>query len=336
VSAGGKTESGESLSRDLSTGVDNLKKLGVQRKQELVDQFRSSEGFEEVRRSNRDATQRVESSARESQSFRETEQVELARSQQLSAKIEGAERFARESSANWANSLDQYARARFGMSVHDGVADPRKWQSVVTSFIEAGSVRNDAPDGKLMWIPPDAGLGPNAVSPQLVQGAQGVAAGGQAALQGRFDEANPRGGAQGVRDAQAPNDARVTKEQQRLGVRPTGTVSAQQTKTKVGTGQGAAAAAASAAAASTREEQGEAQIALDQRSTKVSDFHRPIGGGANAALDTVRGTDGAERAFSAEAAEEAKRRQDADVRFYADIGKAQIPTAPTPEKKERK
>jgi conjugal transfer mating pair stabilization protein TraG len=333
VSASGRTENSESLAKEISTGVDSLRKLGSQRKQELVDQFRSSEGFEEVRRSNRDATQRVESSARESQSFRETEQVELARSQQLSAKIEGAERFARESSANWANSLDQYARARFGMSVHDGVADPRKWQSVVTSFIEAGSVRNDAPDGKLMWIPPDAGLGPNAVSPQLVQGAQGVATGGQAGLQGRFDDVNPRGGEQGVRDAQATSDARVAKEQQRLGVRPSGTVSAQQTKTKVGAGQGEAATAASTAAATNREEQGEAQLSLDQRATKVSDFHRPIGSGRNDALDAVRGTDGAERAFSREAEEEAKRRQDAAVQFYSDAKKTVIPTAPPTQQK---
>jgi hypothetical protein len=49
----------------------------------------------------------------------------------------------------------------------------------------------------------------------------------------------------------------------------------------------------------------------------------------------VRGTDGTERTFSAEAAEEAKRQQDDAVRFYADIGKAQIPTAPTPAKKDR-
>ena len=338
VGAQGRTESGEAISKDIMSGVDALKKLGTQRKQELVDQFRSSEGFEEVRRSNRDATQRVESSARESQSFRETEQVELARSQQLSAKVEGAERFARESSVNWANSLDQYARARFGISVHDGVADPRKWQSVVTSFIEAGSVRNDTTDGKLMWIPPDAGLGPNAIAPQLVQGAQAVASDGQPGIQGRFDESNPRGGAQGVRDGLGQTDARVRQEQERLGVKPSGAVSAQSLKTRAAGGQEAAGTAVGAAAATTRTEQGEAQLALDARAPKVSNYHRPISSTRNNALDAALGTTGGEKAFADQAAVVQKRRDDEAVQFYADAAKTSIPVAspPAPSKKEPK
>ncbi len=330
LNGGGSSIEREALEKSLNVGVTDLQQLGVQRKQELVDQFRRGEGFEEVRRSNRDATQRVESSARESQSFRETEQVELARSQQLSAKVEGAERFARESSANWANSLDQFARARFGMSVHDGVADPRKWQSVVTSFIEAGSVRNDAPDGKLMWIPPDPGLGPTAVSPQLVKGAQDVAAGGQTALQGQFDEANPRGGEQGVRSAQTLANARVTEEQQRLGLRPDTVVSGNATKAKVGAGQAAAAGVIDTADKRSTTSRGAAQLAVEKRIGKVSEYHSPIGSDRNQALDGVRFS---EQPFKEEAALEAQRREReaAELRAAAD----NIPKGPAPTQRKQ-
>lgn len=46
--AQGKTETNEMLKKDLTAGVDTLRKLGSQRKQELVSQFRSGEAFEET------------------------------------------------------------------------------------------------------------------------------------------------------------------------------------------------------------------------------------------------------------------------------------------------
>ena len=323
--AQGRTESQEILKKDLSSGLERLKQLGTQRKHELVDQFRHGEGFEEVRRSNRDATQRVESSAREAQSYRESEQSELARSQQLSAKIEGAERFARDSSANWANLLDQYARTKFGMSVHDGVADPRRWQEVVRSFISDGNlVRGD--DGRMSWIPPDRGLGPQAFEPSLLPQARAVAAGGAEALEAQHRSTTPGEGAQGVNDARAELDARATAEQHRLGLKPDGTVADGGVKSRVARGQRAAAAEVATAQAATAEAQGQAQLAADARSTQVSEFHRPIGSGRNRALDAATGADGAPKAFPEEASAEQKRKDDAAKKFYEDAKRAAIPT----------
>lgn len=323
----GKTEQGQQLSKDVMTGVDRLQKLGAQRKNELVDQYRHGEGFEQVRRSNRDATQRVESSAREAQGYRESEQAELGRSQQLSAKIEGAERFSRDSSANWANLLDQYARTKFGMSVHDGVADPRRWQDVVRSFINDGQlVQGD--DGRMSWIPPDRGLGPQAFEPSLLPQARAVAADGAAGLQAQHQAATPGGGAPAVADARAVLDAGARVEQGRLGLRPDATVGDGGVKDRVKRGQGAAAAEVAAAQETTVRGQGEAQLAADARSAQVSEFHRPIGSDRNKALDAARGTDGTPKTFPDEASKEQKRRDDEATEFYREAAKpsAAIPT----------
>jgi len=59
-------------------------------------------------------------------------------------------------------------------AVHDGVADPRRWQEVVRSFISDGQlVQGD--DGRMSWIPPDRGLGPQAFEPSLLPQARAVA-----------------------------------------------------------------------------------------------------------------------------------------------------------------
>lgn len=311
ISAGarGTTEDAELLNKDISAGVDTLKKLGAQRKHDLVSQFRSGEGFEQVRRSNSDASQRVDSSWREAQSHRESEAADMARSQQLSAKVEGAERFARESSANWANLLDQFARARYGMSVHDGVADPRRWQKVVGSFIEAGSVRTDTADGKLMWIPPDPGLGLNVVNTSLPAKAEATARGGEAGLQAVHDRELPGGGSVAVAGSRAANDDRVKAEQQRVGLKPGRTVGDGGLKVKAKLGQDSAALAATTTAAEVARSQGEAQLNYDERQGNLSDFHRPVMHDRNKALDTVRGTDGTDRTFPTEAAAAQAERQ---------------------------
>lgn len=303
--AQGRSESGETLGKDISAGVDALRKVGSQRKHDLVNQFRSGEGFEQARRSNSDASQKVESSWREAQSHRESEAADLARSQQLSAKVEGAERFARESSANWANLLDQFARARFGMSVHDGVADPRNWQKVVTAFVEAGSVRSDTADGKLMWIPPDPGLGTNVVNTTLVDRAKTTAHGGETLLQEGYDQAKPGGGRDGVTAVRSANDARVTAKQRSLGLQPGRAVGDGGLNARVKLGQDSAAAVAAKTKTKTAEAQGEMQLDYNQRLGQTSDYHSPMGRDRNKALDGVRFS---ERPFDPEAEVEAGHR----------------------------
>ncbi len=196
----GTTERTRSLARDISLAADDLSKRGLQRKQEIVDQFRSNSAFQEARRSNRDATDRVESSRRQAEAYKQAETSDLSRSQELRTKIEGAERFQREASVRWNNLLDQHARAQYGVSVHDGVADPRQWQTIVRSFIESGTVRTDTDDGRVMWIPPDAGMGMNVVNTSSAT-VQRLANAGRDGLESDFHTATTGGGASTVQAA---------------------------------------------------------------------------------------------------------------------------------------
>jgi hypothetical protein len=213
------------------------------------------------------------------------------------------------------------------MSVHDGVADPRRWQEVVRSFINDGQlVQGD--DGRMSWIPPDRGLGPQAFEPSLLPQARAVAAGGAAGLEAQHQATMPGGGSQAVNDARVDLDARAGAEQSRLGLRPDATVGDGGIKGRVTRGQGEAAAEVAAAQSTTAKSQGDAQLAADARSTKVSEYHRPISSDRNRALDAARGTDGTARTFPEEAAKEQRRRDEEAVRFYREAPAAVIPTKP--------
>lgn len=325
IGASGRTESSESLKNDISAGVDSLRKIGTQRKNELVNQFRTSDAFESSRRSNKEAAQRVESSWREAQSHRESEAADLSRSQQLSAKVEGAERFARESKASWMNALGQFARAKYGIDVHDGISDTKKWKEVTKAFIEAGSIRTDTADGKPMWIRPDMGLGVNVVNTSLVGTAQAAANAGEAGLQTTFGNSQPGGGNAAVAAARAADDARVKAEQKRLGVAPTAVVTDAGVAKKVEAGQGAAATKVAAAQGAVQQAQGQAQLAYDKRKGETSTFHSPVGSDRNKALD---GVNFADPAFPAEAQAEKKRTDEEARKFHNDVKNVEIPGSP--------
>lgn len=327
IGASGKSESGETLAADIAAGVDNLKRLGAQRKRELVDQYRTGEGFEESRRSNRDATQRVESSAREAKSLRQSEQTELARSQQLSAKVEAADRFSRESTSSYLNLLGQYARAKFGMSVHDGIADPRRWEQVVKSFVMDGHlVRGD--DGKHSWMPPDPGLGAQALAPTLLPQAESAAAAGEGGLRDAHSRAEPQGSESTLDAQRVVFDKRVGAEQSRLGVKPDGTVTGAPIKQSVAAGQSAAQVAVEERERELALRRGQAQVTLDKRAEKVSDFHTPMGDRqGNQALNATRSSP---PVFGEESAEEKARVEREAVAFAAAARKVQIPHQATP------
>lgn len=328
LGAQARTESSERLAKDVSAGVDSLQKLGSQRKHDLVEQFRHGDSFEATRRSNSEASQRVESSMRESQSYRTSEQAALDHSRQLGAKIEGAERFMRQSSANWANLLDQFARARHGLSVHEGIADPRRWQKIVQEFVAAGSIRTDTEDGKLMWIPPDPGLGPNAIAPSVLRQAEEVSEGGVGRLEQWHGDAHPAGGEARTANVRSDFDRRVQHEQRRNELTPDGRVSDQGLKTRTAAGQSNAAGTTAVAATRAREAQGSAQLNYDNQAERTRDAHQPAFSfsARNEALDAVKGTDGTPREFVEEAAAEQKKRDEASRGFHDRVGKTEIPT----------
>ncbi|MFT3819874.1 MAG: conjugal transfer protein TraG N-terminal domain-containing protein [Rubrivivax sp.] len=213
------SQTGEQIQAAIASAADDLRARGLQRKRDVLETFRHSDQFQDARRSNREASDRVDASVREAEGYRQQASFDHARSEDLRTKIAGAERFQREASVRWDNLLDQFARANYPVSVQDGVADPRQWQPIVRAFIESGTIRRDTDDGQVMWIPPDPGMGLNVVTANS-QRVKDVAAGGSAALQAGFDAAEPGGGREAVLSAGQRAKGRVAARGAQLGVQP--------------------------------------------------------------------------------------------------------------------
>lgn len=264
----------EALQRDITVARDDLHKRGTQRKHDIVERFQSDEAFKEARAGSREASRNVSASLREAEAARHQEAANLARSKDLRTKIEGAERFQRESSVNWTNLLVQYAQTR-GVSVDDGIADPRQWQALVRDFIQSGTIRTDTDDGRVMWIPPDSNVGPSAVNAPTTE-VRTLAAGGRAVLAGDYEHANPGGGEDHLRATAEGYGARVERRGRELGVSPDMGVDPGSMKQRVLEHQGATRAAVAATGAAATTSRGEARVDYDERADKASDAHRPV------------------------------------------------------------
>lgn len=336
LQGGASSKEGENLQKDITSSAQELAKKGTQRKVDVVNQFRSSSSFAEARRSNREAADRVDSTMREAESYRRAESVDLSRSHELRTKIEGAERFQREASVRWNNLLDQYARVHHGVSVHDGVADPRQWQGIVRSFIESGTIRTDTDDGKAMWIPPDPGMGLNVVRAPTGD-VRVLASGGHAVLEREFDATTPGGGESAVQAAKQGFDGRAAKRGAQLGVQPNATVGAGDLPRLVHGHHATARQDVESAQGEAKSAAGKSRNKYDERASHVSGAHSPVltqnpftkDRIANKALDGVRGTDGSlPQTFSDEAAKERAREAEQTERLRQQMreGKnAQIP-----------
>lgn len=336
LKAAGSTAESEDLRRSFGSAVDALRRKGLARKQEIAETFRSGEGFEEARRSNRDASQRVDATLREATGYREAESRDLTRSKQLSSQWDAFQRYAQSQSTDFSNLVEREYQVR-GMSVHDGVADPRRHAEVVRSLFEQGSFRTDGPDGLPMFIPASAGFGP---SEALVAPAAAVRDQGERGLQSEFGQLSPGGGRAGVQAQAGANVEREGAVEGRLGVNPTRTVGGGTVPARVTQGQAAAETATTAAAVAARQAQGDAQLAHDKRVAGVSTKHKPVFSEdlkgqqvRNPALDGVRFDP---KPFPDEArAEEVKREAAAraesakkDASANAPSAAVQIPTKP--------
>ena len=320
----------EQLQKALSQQAQSLRAKGVQRKSDVVDQFRTNEAFEGARRSNKDATDRVEAARRESISYREQEAAELSRSKQLSAKIDAAERFARENSVDWSNLVGSYARSR-GFSVEDGASDPRRWSMLLRDFVESGTLRYDTADGRPMWILPDSSVAPKLVDTAT---ASAVATGGVAGLKVDFDGSRPGGGREQVDTTHAGNLAKTKARDCGLGVDADTVVTAGALPKQVSDHRVTTRSRTDAAGAAIRDSAGRARVEQDKRADTTSDAHpplvtqNPLTGNrvANKALDGVKNTDGTRPStFVDEAAEVRVQDAAAAEKFYREAKDAHIP-----------
>lgn len=332
--ATGSTAETEQLAHSFAASVDTLRRTGQARKQEVAETFRSSEGFEEARRSNKEASARVESSLRDAASYREATSSDLARSQQLASDWQAFQRYAQQYQTDFGNLIEQEYQRR-GWSVHDGVADPRRHEQVVRALFEQGAFRPDGPGGTKLFVPGTQGFGPtqNQTAP-----AMHTAEAGEEALRHAHRSAEPGGGREAIGGHTAANDASGSQRERQLGVSPQLRVEGGAVEAAVETGQADAARAAREAGAAVEQRQGAAQLEQDARRDAINSSHKPLLSQkpsgervVNPALDALRGHGSEPRQFGAEAEAESTRRSkkasDAAAQ-RAGSDRAEIPTRP--------
>ena len=328
---GQSTVEAESLSKEFGVAVDSLKKRGLGRKQEVAESFRSSEAFAEARRSNRDATSRVDSSLREANGYRESITSDLSRTKQLTADWQAFQRYAQTYQTDFGNLVEQEYQRR-GWSVHAGVADPRRHEEVLLSLFKQGAFRPDETEGKRLFIPNSQGFGP---SEAALRPALEVAEGGREALEAAHAAEVPGGGRASVSTAAQTFDAGEQRREHELGVAPNAGIDGSAIKAAVKKGQRSAGAATRDAEAEAAQKEGEAQLALNKRVGQISNAHRPmlnvkpLTGESirNPALDGARSP--ATQVFPG-AASDVQAQREREARAFAEqASKAQIPTKPT-------
>lgn len=331
IKAGAGTTEQEMINKGFGVAVDSLTKRGLGRKQEIADSFKSSETFAEARRSNRDATTRVESSLREANGYRESIASDLSRTKQLTSDWQAFQRYAQTYQTDFGNLVEQEYQRR-GWSVHDGVADPRRQEEVILSLFKQGAFRPDEKDGKRLFIPNSQGFGP---SEAALQPALEVAAGGRDALASAHSAEAPGGGRAAVLTTAQNFDSRERQRERELGVAPTTGVDGSSTKAAVKQGQGSASAATRDAQAAIEKKHGEAQLDHDKRATQVSNSHRPILNSNPVTGDPIRNPalDGARSPATQvfpDAASDVRAQREREARAFAEqVAKVQIPTKPT-------
>jgi conjugal transfer mating pair stabilization protein TraG len=320
----------EALQKSIEDSATNLRQMSTQRKQDLVNQFRSNEAFESTRRSNQEATQRVDGSMREASAWKEQETHDLARAQQFQQAQEKFQAFSQTGEANWANEFYNFARAN-GVDPMHGRASTAELKSLLQRFVMSGEVFiND--QGSPYWVP-QQGQGPN-----IIQGRfDGI---DPPALEAGYATDMPGAGRDGVLAAGAANIGRAQAAQSAAGLSPGASVSSGDLEQRVGGGQAAAEGAVSIGQGQVRQAQGAAQVAADKRAAAVSEYHQPIYNSnpitgnpiRNKAFDaaTLRARGGAQ-AFEAEGKDVQAARATDRAQREAQLNspdKPAIPTAP--------
>lgn len=298
----------ETLAKELITASDAMRATGDQRRHELTTQVRTGNAFEEARRSNREGAERVESSFRKSESWRETATADLSKADSAQEEARKTRAAGRTVGIDWNNLLDR-EMARRGYSVVDTVGDPVKMQQLVRDIIRGGSVVKY--DSEELWSP-DAETAPHEIYPGITD----------RSLHEQYGNLAPGRGASGVSDQRQANDSTVRSKQAASGVRSDSTVTGGDVKKEVASGMAAREKEIQATQATNRQAAGEKQVDYDKRAENVSDHHRPVikenpithARIANTALEGVQGTDGSlKKPFADEGAavqREAARRED--------------------------
>ena len=258
---------GESLRTAITEARQAVHQKSVDRKQSVVDSFRSSESFASVRNSDRQATSRVDSAMSSAESYRERAAKDFAESQQYQQQQEKYAAFSRMGVASWNNEFYSFARSR-GVDPMHGHVPTATLQGLLQEFILSGELaKHDS--GDKFWVP-HQGQGPNIVQGQLDNITPEN-------LRHGYEASAPGGGRAGVVRSHATNDGRVQAAQRAAGVSPTQVVDGAPLQHTVESRQDASAVSIEGKGGALQAEQGSMQKSDDERMGKVDySSHAPI------------------------------------------------------------
>jgi len=273
------SEEKEGLERALGHAVEDTKTRQAGRKEALVDSFRRSETFDELRSKDRTAADSIDASLREAQGFKTQMSASLDHAQSLDASQRRMQSMGVETYAMFANELGSFMRAQGESPLHGVAFTPRQLQ-LAAQFAE----RFEQVDLNGRHFP-EMGQGPNLVqsfSPSVLQ--RHFAA---------YDQA-PVGSAQDVRSAGKQFEERVSEERGKLGVSPTQPLKSSVPQA-VDVAQQGISDRVQGEQQALREERGDQALKLKDRQGQIQEQHgalmgvygsqNPLTGSRNKALD---------------------------------------------------
>lgn len=213
LSVGGNVDSQARVSEAITAGRSSLAKKGLERKAQVVENFRTSEDFKDVRNSNREATDRIDASFTKGQRFQQSSSASFNDAQRYAEVMRRAELVSRDTTYNYDKDFNNWLDRKGLM----GVADRQVLVREAQSFLMSGEV--DSLNGQERFMPQNGG-GANIMQPV----SDSVGAITPISLRNDYDAANPNGGKASVFDADGKNKAAILSSQKTQGLNPNTTV----------------------------------------------------------------------------------------------------------------
>jgi conjugal transfer mating pair stabilization protein TraG len=266
LSANMSSSEKELLSSAIKSAHDTAHARTIERKQSLVDSFRTSDRFDVVRSRDSVASTSVESTMREADGYRQSAAREFATSSRWQEAKEKYQVFARMGESSWGNEFYTFARSH-GVDPGHGIASTARLQELLQEFILSGEL-GKGDDGQLFWVP-HQGQGPN-----IMQGSLDDIT--PTSLRSRYEHNAPDAGKPGIVRAHQSFDDRVSAAQRAADVSPVQNVESGSVQQAVSDRQAAANDSVSKEQAQMHVDEGRLQQKADERANATSLWHDPI------------------------------------------------------------
>lgn len=213
ASVSGKVGNQADVSSAIQAGRMANAKKGFDRQAAVIENFRTSEEFKDVRSSNREATDRIDASLTKGQKFQNGASASISEAERYNEVMRRSELISRDTTYNYDKDFNNWLD-RKGLL---GTGDRNVLIQEAQSFLMSGEV--DSVNGKDRFMPQNGG-GANIMQP-VSASLDGI---NPSLLRSRYDSAKPNGGEAGVVSADRANRTKVFSGQRAEGVSANATV----------------------------------------------------------------------------------------------------------------